>query len=67
MNKTIRAIIPDLPVDFVGRLQGEADRAGVTLELLVARTPEQATEMLQTEDEISVLIDAVEMGAPTRW
>jgi hypothetical protein len=67
VNKTIRAIIPDLPGDFVGRLQGEADRAGVTLELLVARTPEQATEMLQKEDEISVLIDAVEMGAPTRW
>jgi hypothetical protein len=69
----VRAIIPDLPDEFVARLQGvvaEVAVAGlppIALELLVARTPEEATELLRTQDDISVLIDAVEMGAPTRW
>lgn len=63
----VRAIIPDLPPDFVDRLQGAAEGAGRPLELLVAKTPEEATGMLRTESDISVLIDAVEMGAPTRW
>lgn len=44
-----------------------ADAAGRSLELLVADTPEEATELLRTEPNISVLVDAVEMGAPTRW
>ena len=69
-RRLIRAIIPDLPSEFVARLQGVTEAPGLppmTLELLVARTPEEATELLRTQDEISVLIDAVEMGAPTRW
>ena len=67
-STAVRAIIPNIPSDFVARLQAEAQAAGGTsLELLVAQTPEEATELLRTEANVSFLIDAVEMGAPTRW
>lgn len=64
---SIRVIIPNISAAFVSRLQGVATAAGRSLELLVARTPEEATELLRTESNIAALIDAVEMGAPTRW
>ena len=66
-ESTVRAIIPNIPSEFVARLQAEAEAAGRSLELLVAQTPEEATELLVTEANVSFLIDAVEMGAPTRW
>lgn len=64
----VRAIVPNLPAGFIARLEGVALAAGGrALELLVAQTPQDAIELLRTESDISVLIDAVEMGAPTRW